>query len=886
MAELAPFVHKFRATGDAWSNGPNAKVIKRNRLPLSCEPCRERKLKCNRQKPCEMCMKRNAESSCTYSTKASQKQDAKPQTSRAKAQDRLRQLEELVMQMVDANQQPSNGNALTPVSDPDSPAEGVLSQKGENTKYVGSTHWSAILENIADLKATLSDEPSSSIFIDTGEELNSADTDELFGPLHSSSLSEILAQHLPPRLKTDRLMSVYFNANYMTIPHIHSHQFQRQYEQFWANPSTVTPHWASMLFSICNLGESLSQVARRDSGQPIDPAEDHRDSFLSAAAQCIRLGGFRPCRFVIESLALYAQCRYNQSMDPSREVGLVFSILVRLAYRMAYHRDPDNFSHFTPFEAEMRRRVWAMTRQFDLMSSFQLGLPPNVAPDSWDTKLPRNLMDSDFHESSTHLPPSRPESQPTKILYFIVKARLMSNFSKICSHALSFRTSSPSEINELDASIRATYDGVPDTLRVRPMSQSFADPPYLIMVRINCEFLFQKSLVVLHRKYMTQGYENSTRACIAAAKAIVTCFADLHKEFKPGGQIHHERWMLGSFTMNDFLLAAMVLCLAVSQWRKRYPNKDPQADDEAGEWVTMLRTCYDICAEMAPSSNESRKVAEALGAMLVRLQPGVRLMEIPPSTIGSQSQSTSGKDGSAAPGSYDNDSPTPTRAYTSSSYDPSTMPDHSSSSDHASTAGSAPSFPLSTPAFFPTHLTATPTPDSSHQQRPQPISTAPQSYQQQQQPTPTSTFNVTNTINPFYPFLSTTEPPTDIDWTALDTFFVNGSTYSSPAAGAATHNSGMGTSSFEFGSGGIDAQLNDQPLAGNNGEAMDMRAHNTTGFTPECGAPGSQDLRGKDGEGEQAHEQGRGSMNDMHAEVGAHNLLLPFTGLLNFGSSS
>ncbi|EPS40914.1 hypothetical protein H072_5207 [Dactylellina haptotyla CBS 200.50] len=46
----------------------NFRVIrKRNRIPVSCGPCRHRKLKCNRQHPCENCVKRDDAASCKNS---------------------------------------------------------------------------------------------------------------------------------------------------------------------------------------------------------------------------------------------------------------------------------------------------------------------------------------------------------------------------------------------------------------------------------------------------------------------------------------------------------------------------------------------------------------------------------------------------------------------------------------------------------------------------------------------------------------------------------------------------------------------------------------------------------------------------------------------------
>ena len=52
----------------------------------------------------------------------------------------------------------------------------------------------------------------------------------------------------------------------------------------------------------------------------------------------------------VEALALYAQSKHIQNLDPSREAGVVLSIAVRAAYEMGYHRDPDAAGSFTVFE--------------------------------------------------------------------------------------------------------------------------------------------------------------------------------------------------------------------------------------------------------------------------------------------------------------------------------------------------------------------------------------------------------------------------------------------------------------------------------------------------------------------------------------------------------
>lgn len=638
MADFSSLTHKFRANLDNQSPGVN-KVSKRNRQPLSCAPCRSKKLKCDRGHPCETCIKREDPAGCTYGKTAAPLSKAESNhahngaDNRGKAQERLRHLEDLVMQMVDNTSPPSNlvaspdKDSLSSDQDPINVSiakEGHLQHGSSASSYVGSTHWSAILENIQELKTALGTEHPSSTELDEPEDTETSDMEELFGSTGDLSLAQVLAQALPSRLQTDRRMSTYFNSRYAVIPFIHTTQFQRQYEQFWQTPLETAPLWVSMFFSICCMSATLSEAVGSEPSTPEDQPSQ-RTKFLTAACQCLRLGDFiRPKRWVVEALALYSQCKYMSTLDPSREIGaLGFSLVIRQAFRSGYHRDASQFPHFSVFEAEMRRRAWAMLRQFDLMLSFQLGLPSHVPPDSWDTLLPRNLLDADFDEDTTILPPSRPESEPTQLLYFIVKSRLMTWFGKVCAHALSFRDSTQKEVMDLDAEVRAVHKTVPETLRIKPMSQSFADPSYLVMVRLNCEFLYQKSLCVLHRKYLTHGgYPASTAACTDAAIAIIKHMLDLHKEFKPGGQLHADRWMLTSFTMNDFYLASVVLCLALSTWKRTNAGRDISEDEQKGSQYDLLMLAFALCEELGPTSSEARRVANVLSVVLNQIGSG------------------------------------------------------------------------------------------------------------------------------------------------------------------------------------------------------------------------------------------------------------------------
>ena len=357
-----------------------------------------------------------------------------------------------------------------------------------------------------------------------------------------------------------------------------------------------------------------AQLSQAMGSEPPSSPENRspKASFLTAAAQCLVLGQYaKPQRYAVEALCLYAQCKYMDTLDPAGEVYVLFGIIIRQAFRMGYHRDPKHFPNMPIFEGEMRRRSWAMIRHFDLMNSFQVGLPSNIQSGQYDTALPRNLLDSDFDESSTELPLSRPETDVDQITYFIAKGRMMTVFEKILNQELSLVPVPYDRIMELDSALRQAHSLVPLPLKHKPMSQSFADPSHVIMVRLNIELLYQKSICVLHRKCLTQKTPNSYSrdACATAAMEILNHQASVHQEAQPGGQLYHDRWMLSSFTMNDFFLAAMILSLVI--------YTDSGTDSGRQAKIDMLQRSYHICNEQ--KSKEARRVSEALAAMLTKL---------------------------------------------------------------------------------------------------------------------------------------------------------------------------------------------------------------------------------------------------------------------------
>jgi Fungal specific transcription factor domain len=113
----------------------------------------------------------------------------------------------------------------------------------------------------------------------------------------------------------------------------------------------------------------------------------------------------RPQKYAVEGLLLYAQSKYMSNLDPVERFWALFGVVIRLALRVGYHRDPDHLPGISVFEGEMRRHTWAIIRQLDILESFQMGLPGSIQAHFCDTEIPRNLNDNDFGKATVRLPP-------------------------------------------------------------------------------------------------------------------------------------------------------------------------------------------------------------------------------------------------------------------------------------------------------------------------------------------------------------------------------------------------------------------------------------------------------------------------------------------------
>ncbi|EAU35512.1 conserved hypothetical protein [Aspergillus terreus NIH2624] len=619
------------------------KEKKRTRVQLSCTACRSRKLRCCRTHPCTNCIKRDEAHSCTFVGRGPKGKTAQGQTSPALIQERVQHLENLILSLVQKNQQAPNQNttpttpsvgatreqsnvssqgsrrgsrqppSVTPpttVSDAeytplDPPSKLVVGETGES--YIDSAHWSSILEEINGVKKYLQEDD-----IVSEEDV----VDEEAPDTHDVSPTLLLGWNKPA-----------------TIEELLSDVPPRQYTEFWSDPTKVSLPFLALLYGAITI-VVLSYFRK---GEPL-PAylSDYPDTINTMrrrAAQCLVQSNYTiPGEHKVKALFIYTMGEFYRSNDAQVSVSFLLGLTIKLAMRSGYHRDPRHFPEISPFTGEMRRRLWASLRQLDTLVSFQVGVPRTIQDWQQDVELPRNLSDEDFGEDTQELPPSRPETEMTRLLYTRAKGRVMDVFGKISDIAFSREPITYEETLELDRQLEEAHDQFPQAFRIRPIEESIMDPPELILQRFTLEVLYQKSRCVLHRRFLGEVHSNryaySRWACLSASKEILKNQANLYNETQPGGILYRDRLFPNSLQYADYVLAAMIICLELSYGNggaeRRPPNDIAVVIKGREDLLSVLQASHEIFGKSRRQSADAQKAYAALTIMLRRVQKGLQ----------------------------------------------------------------------------------------------------------------------------------------------------------------------------------------------------------------------------------------------------------------------
>ncbi|PLB45462.1 hypothetical protein P170DRAFT_512152 [Aspergillus steynii IBT 23096] len=640
------------------------KEKKRTRVQLSCTACRSRKLKCCRTHPCTNCKRRGEAHSCTFIGRGPRGRASNGHANPTQVQDRLQHLENLILSLTQKktleqnqggsealgdreNGSPQDDNQAmldTPVShdsvetkNSSIDASSKLLVKDTGTSYIDGAHWSAILEEINGVKEYL--EESDDVSDEEDEEEDSSDVATptlLFGLSKPASKEDLLAD-IPPRPVTDRLISQFFNSSEPFIVIFHIFTFQSEYNKFWEYPEKTSLPWLGLIYGILTMSVSIHQRLQEPLPSPLKDPANALATFRKRTAQCLAQSNYtKPGRYKVEALFLCTMGEFYRTNDAQVGVSFMLGLTIRLAMRMGYHRDPQHFPGISPFDGEIRRRVWGIMSQLDCLISFQVGVPRTIQDWQHDVELPRNLSDEDIYPDMEQLPPSKPDNELTATSYARAKSRIMSVFGKISDLAYSREPVTYEKTLGIDRRLEEAHNMVTPTFKMRPLDQSIADPAELILRRYTLQLLYLKARCVLHRRYLGEvhsdlRYAYSRWVCMSASKEILRHQADLYHETQPGGILYRERQFPNSLQYADYLLAAMIICLELSSNPITGPESS-QANDVAvvikgrEDLLATLEMSHSIFEKSRRQSVDAQKAHAALTMMLRRVKNESQLL--------------------------------------------------------------------------------------------------------------------------------------------------------------------------------------------------------------------------------------------------------------------
>ncbi|KAF4502491.1 bikaverin cluster-transcription factor [Fusarium agapanthi] len=395
-----------------------------------CTFCRQRKVKCDRQKPCSNCLRANND--CSYPVGRGRAAKRYTRTLDTRLVDRLHKLENVIKQLTSqvdatANALPSgsctDGEEIESYSggrknnppgvDNAAPHASIDQQLGRlmiddsKSYYVSNILWANLGNEIEELRDMLHD-PLSEDEIDNPMDA-SGPIPEVASPLGTSasvlgyrSLCNSLLLYHPPMHLSVTLLNIFIEN---VLPLVHIFHMPTTEQWFWdsiVSLDTLDRNAEALLFAIY-----YSSIISMDDGQCLGVLGESRSTSLNKFRFAVEQAMARANLLNTQSLVLLqAAVLFLSGLrneDDSRTTWSLTSLVFHIAQAMGLHRDGTTFS-LKPFDIELRRRLWWHICLLDMRSSEFHGYEPIVRGDMFDTKLPLNINDGDLTPHMADVP--------------------------------------------------------------------------------------------------------------------------------------------------------------------------------------------------------------------------------------------------------------------------------------------------------------------------------------------------------------------------------------------------------------------------------------------------------------------------------------------------
>ena len=172
-----------------------------------------------------------------------------------------------------------------------------------------------------------------------------------------------------------------------------------------SNTDTLSKSEEALLFSIY-YGAVCSLTPVQCEKQLGEDKEQLSNRFRFAVEQALARANFlnSSSLMVLQAFVMFLICVRTQ--DDTRLVWSLSGLTTHLAQALGVHRDGTNFC-LSPFETEMRRRLWWHICLLDTRAAEDHGADPSFTEGFYDARLPLNINDDDISPETKETPKER-----------------------------------------------------------------------------------------------------------------------------------------------------------------------------------------------------------------------------------------------------------------------------------------------------------------------------------------------------------------------------------------------------------------------------------------------------------------------------------------------
>ncbi|RKL41545.1 hypothetical protein BFJ72_g5437 [Fusarium proliferatum] len=572
------------------------------RMPLSCEPCRRRKIKCPRNNsrgraPCETCVRRGVPvNECIYLRDQSSLRNVllPRHADNSALVARIDRLEELLRQSVSsAGPEPRTPHTGLELEEEQEAGPGQEQAADflspESTLQQSATTWSST-QSDSSLTQPHTAMPPVGVIIryESGHERFESVSSQLSPmiqnnpvvvgvktdmaenicgsmpfSMNNSSIADLL-ELLPPASYCEQLKKLYFDTFAPLFHILHDPTFEIDYLRFQSDPEKVSLPWLALLFAILSIAvialpqdsPLLRELGKRKS--VLDNMSLLSSRYRGGVMKCLEADHYL-WRHNMNTLQTLVILIYGINHTHGQSWALLGAAR-NIALSLGCHIEPTVFQ-MDPIRAEERRRCWAGLKMLYTIQNTTLGIldathiPSTVKP-------PLDVNDNEL-VVGYHIPQSR--EGPTQMSYLLLKFELYDLCTRICSHVFeSSRTASYDKVQALDAEIVAMRE----KLNYKYLFDVSIAAHHSVQLNILFGYTHQLTLL-LHRLVLRQGASGFTREdwlssqtkCIESSKELL----GIHHTFHENPNFHPYQWYnrgLGSFHAFHAAVCLAHICMS------------------------------------------------------------------------------------------------------------------------------------------------------------------------------------------------------------------------------------------------------------------------------------------------------------------------------------